>query len=207
MVDQTRLIAMAIAAFVLYYLYQEYGYMLNVKNAGTLNLLAGSDVEHETEMEQYVPKEKGQKHMVHPQIDEIQADDAYMNNVKSDELYKNNTNVLPNPQMSNNYSPQGNFSQLDCFPKDQLVAQDLLPRENAYNIWSESNPPTQGHLSNKNYIESGHHYGLNTQGSTLKNPNLQLRSDPHIPMRSVGPWSQSTYEADTNRRPFEIGGY
>ncbi len=126
-----------------------------------------------------------------------------------------NTNVLPYPQISNSSSLQGNFApsqqvnfaQLDCFPKDQLVAEDLLPREDAYNVWNQSNPPVQGHLSGKNFIESGHHYGLNTVGQSLKNANLQLRSDPLIPMRNVGPWQQSTIEADTNRRPFEIGGY
>ena len=58
---------------------------------------------------------------------------------------------------------------------------------------------------NRNLFESGHHAGLNTQSSTLKNANRQLRSDPLIPRRDVGPWSQSTIEADTNRRQFEIG--
>ena len=121
-----------------------------------------------------------------------------------------NTNVLPPPQMSNNHAPQGNyepavkhnFSQLDCFPKDQLVASDLLPPEGGF---AESNPAPQGHLMNRNLFESGHHAGLNTQSSTLKNANRQLRSDPLIPRRDVGPWSQSTIEADTNRRQFEIG--
>lgn len=126
-----------------------------------------------------------------------------------------NTNVLPYPQLSNttslqgNFTPSGqvNFTQLDCFPKDQLKAEDLLPREDAYNVWNQSNPPVQGHLSGKNFIESGHHYGINTVGQSLKNANLQIRSDPLIPMQNVGPWMQSTIEADTNRRPFEIGGY
>jgi hypothetical protein len=123
---------------------------------------------------------------------------------------KHNTNVLPNPQISNNYAPQGNFSpstshnfaQLDCFPKDQLVASDLLPTEGGF---AESNPAAPGHLMNRNLFESGHHSGLNTQSNTLKNANRQLRSDPLIPRRDVGPWSQSTYDGDTNRRPFEIG--
>jgi len=127
-----------------------------------------------------------------------------------DDVYQNNTNVLPHPQMSNNFSPQGNFepaaghnfAQLDCFPKDQLVASDLLPREGGF---SESNPAAQGQLMNRNLFESGHHAGLNTQSSTLKNANRQLRSDPLIPRVDVGPWHQSTYEADTNRRMFEIG--
>lgn len=127
-----------------------------------------------------------------------------------DDVYQNNPNVLPHPQISNNYSPQGqfdpnsahNFAQLDCFPKDQLMASDLLPPEGGF---SESNPATQGQLMNRNLFESGHHGGLNTQLSSLKNANRQLRSDPEIPRLDVGPWHQSTYEADTNRRSFEIG--
>lgn len=231
MPEQVNLIVLLVGAFVVYYLYQEYGHNLSnltIKNEGLLNLspeeeefadqyasqYASQAPQEQAEAEDYVATHE-QKQVNHSQIDNIAADEEYMKNVHQDELHKNNTNVLPNPQQSNNYSPQGNFqpsqqhdfSKLDCFPKDQLVAPDLLPREDSYNVWNASNPPAQGHLSNKNFTESGHHYGLNTQGSTLKNANTQLRSDPHIPMRAVGPWHQSTYEADTNRRALEIGGY
>jgi hypothetical protein len=148
------------------------------------------------------------KHMENSQFEEINT--KHMNAVRSDQVYKNNLNVLPPPQISNLYTAQGayqapstsNFAQLDCFPKDQLVSSDLLPRDGAF---EESNPQGQGHLSNRNFFESGYHAGLNTQSSTLKNANRQLRSDPIIPRKEVGPWSQSTYDADTNRRGFEIG--
>ena len=148
------------------------------------------------------------KHMENSQFREINTD--YMNAIHSDTLYKNNTNVLPPAQISNVYTAQGayeapgntNFAQLDCFPKDQLVSSDLLPREGGF---AESNPQGQGQLSNRNFFESGYHAGLNTQSNTLKNANQQIRSDPIIPRKDVGPWSQSTYDADTNRRPFEIG--
>jgi hypothetical protein len=126
-----------------------------------------------------------------------------------DDLYKNNPNVLPYPQISNNFASQGNFqptanySNLSCYPKDELNAADLLPKEGAF---ADSNPSPQGTLSNRNLFEAGHHAGLNTQLSSLRNANRQLRSDPLIPRVAVGPWSQSTYEADTNRREFEIGG-
>jgi hypothetical protein len=39
----------------------------------------------------------------------------------------------------------------------------------------------------------------------LKNPNLQLRSDPIIPKKEIGPWNQSTYEPDLMRVPLEVG--
>jgi hypothetical protein len=124
-----------------------------------------------------------------------------------DDVYKNNPNVLPYPQISNNFATQGDFqptaNYASCFPKDDLTASDLLPKEGAF---ADSNPSPQGTLSNRNLFEAGHHAGLNTQLSSLRNANRQLRSDPLIPRISVGPWSQSSYEADTNRREFEIGG-
>lgn len=130
---------------------------------------------------------------------------------------KNNTNVLPYPQISNNYAPQLDVSQTpsvtsehqqyapSCFPKDQLTAEELLPREDGYNTWQEVNPQSQGALTDQNFLESGHHFGINTVNQSLKNPNKQLRSDPVIPQVPVGPWQNSTYEPDTNRRFFEIG--
>lgn len=115
--------------------------------------------------------------------------------------------VLPHPQNSNNFASQGSFQPTanypGCYPKDELTASDLLPKEGAF---AESNPTPQGTLSNRNLFESGHHAGLNTQINSLRNANRQLRSDPLIPRVAVGPWGQSTYEADTNRREFEIGG-
>jgi hypothetical protein len=115
--------------------------------------------------------------------------------------------VLPRPQISSNFATQGNFQPAvtypGCFPKDEITATDLLPTEGAF---AESNPTPQGTLSNRNLFEAGHHAGLNTQINSLRNGNRQLRSDPLIPRVAVGPWAQSTYEADTNRREFEIGG-
>lgn len=131
---------------------------------------------------------------------------------------KQNTNVLPYPQISNNYAPQqaniaGQFQvktgaqpSLDCFPKDTVTPQELMPREDPYNTWSQVNPSPNGHLADRNFLESGHHFGIDTQSNSLRNGNMQLRSDPVIPQVPVGPWQQSTYSPDTNRRQFEVGG-
>jgi hypothetical protein len=43
-------------------------------------------------------------------------------------------------------------------------------------------------------------------GQTLRNANLQIRSEPPNPQVAVSPWLNSTIEPDINRRPFEIGG-
>ena len=56
-----------------------------------------------------------------------------------------------------------------------------------------------------NYLESGHHIGINTVGQSLKNANRQLRSEPANPRDSVSPWNQSTIEHDKYRKQLELG--
>lgn len=95
----------------------------------------------------------------------------------------------------------------DCFPKDRLTADDLLPKDAANTKWAQVNPAGQGDVKDQNYLSAGYMIGINTVGSSLKNPNLQIRSEPVIPKVSVGPFLNSTYEAsDVLRRPLEIGG-
>ena len=99
----------------------------------------------------------------------------------------------------------GNQFPSDCFPKDQLTPSELLPGD-ANSKWAQSVPAGQGELGDQNFLTSGHHVGVNTVGQTLRNANRQLRSEPPNPQVKVSPWLQTTIEADTNRRPLEIGG-
>ena len=91
----------------------------------------------------------------------------------------------------------------DCFPKDQLTPQELLPTD-TNSMWAQVNPAGQGNIGDNNLLTAGHHVGVNTVGQTLRNANLQLRSEPPNPQMKVSPWMQSTIEPDTNRRPMEI---
>jgi cell division protein FtsL len=81
---------------------------------------------------------------------------------------------------------------------------DLLPKQ-TNNEWSSMNPVTAD-LKNINLLSAGANYGINTVGSSLRNPNLQLRSEPIIPKTNAGPWNNTTIEADTHRRALEIDG-
>ena len=83
---------------------------------------------------------------------------------------------------------------------------ELLPTD-ANSQWAALNPVNmnQGSILNGDMLQAGYHIGLDTIGQTLKNPNLQLRSDPIIPKQEVGPWNQSTYEPDYGRIPLEVG--
>ena len=66
--------------------------------------------------------------------------------------------------------------------------------------------PVTPDLKNINLLNAGANYGINTVGSSLRNPNLQLRSEPIIPKVNIGPWNNTTIEADTFRRSLEIDG-
>jgi hypothetical protein len=83
---------------------------------------------------------------------------------------------------------------------------ELLPTD-ANSQWAALNPVNmnQGSILNGDMLQAGYHIGLDTIGQTLKNANLQLRSDPIIPKQDVGPWNQSTYEPDYGRIPLEVG--
>jgi hypothetical protein len=98
-----------------------------------------------------------------------------------------------------------NDPTLSSFPRDQLTAQDLLPKDQQSSLWAQSYPEGQGNLQDKNFLQSGFHVGINSVGNSLRNANLQLRSEPPNPQVLVSPWAQSTIAPDTNRRYFEVG--
>ncbi len=106
---------------------------------------------------------------------------------------------------NNSFGLNGNQYSKDCFPKDQLSPGELLPGD-ANSKWAQVNPSGQGELGDQNFLSAGYHVGVNTVGQTLRNPNLQLRSEPPNPQMKVSPWLQTTIEPDSNRRPMEIGG-
>jgi len=82
--------------------------------------------------------------------------------------------------------------------------QDLLPHDQN-SQWAALNPVAQGNIAAPDLLQAGYHIGLDTIGQTLRNANLQERSDPIIPKSAVGPWNQSTIEPDLGRVPLEVG--
>jgi len=90
----------------------------------------------------------------------------------------------------------------------QAVANpsDLLPKD-SNSQWSALNPNSMngGDILMPDLLQAGYHIGLDTIGQTLRNPNLQLRSDPIINKADIGPWNQSTIEPDYGRVPLELG--
>lgn len=98
----------------------------------------------------------------------------------------------------------GHYLPNQCFPKDVLSASDLLPKD-ADSKYAQINPSGQGSIINANVLTAGFHTGINTVGSTNRNANQQLRSEPPNPQVKVSPWNQTTIEPDLIRKPLEIG--
>ena len=116
------------------------------------------------------------------------------------------SNEVPKPLMTDDEDPTKNNSRpADCFPKDHLDPKDLLPSD-ATTKWAQTNPTGSGKIGDQNFLNAGYHTGINTVGQTLRNANMQLRSDPPNPQVQVSPWLQTTINPDTNRKPMEIGG-
>ena len=91
-----------------------------------------------------------------------------------------------------------------CTRQQVANPAQLLPRDNN-NEFSKMNPMGAGDVANVSLLKAGYHIGINTVGQSLRNANLQLRSEPANPQLKVGPWNTSTIGPDFNRRPLEIG--
>jgi len=81
---------------------------------------------------------------------------------------------------------------------------DLLPRD-SNNQWGSLNPAGSGDLQGQNLLSATFLTGIDTIGNTMKNANLQLRSEYPNPQLNVGPWNQSTIAPDLMRTPLELG--
>ena len=90
-----------------------------------------------------------------------------------------------------------------CYPRDQLTPSELLPKD-PNSVWAQQNPMGTGSLKGKNFLSAGALIGVNTVGQSMRNANLQLRSEPPNPQVPVSVFYNSTIEPDTNRRDLEI---
>ena len=84
---------------------------------------------------------------------------------------------------------------------------ELLPKGGDNSQWSVVSPSGQGELSNINLLKAGYHSGINTVGTSLRNANLQLRSETPNPQIYNGPWNMSTitHDAIGQRPSLELG--
>ena len=120
-------------------------------------------------------------------------------------MYVNDYSVMKTVDVSNMEDGQGQGAAQDVpqepttVSSNSLNPMDLLPKD------TNANHPVLNDLNNNipDVLPVGHHLGAVSQ--SLRNANLQVRSDPEITKVDVGPWHQSTIEADLARVPLELG--
>ena len=132
------------------------------------------------------------------------ADGMHSGNNTNHEIPMQHPLVPPNVGGNVSSSAVQPVSQGGYTAQNVVNPTDLLPVDQN-SQWASLNPVNQGNPITPDLLQAGYHIGLDTIGQSLKNPNLQLRSDPYIPKAPVGPWNQSTYEPDLMRVPLEVG--
>lgn len=112
-------------------------------------------------------------------------------------------NGSANASIANSASSAKNVNDM-VMNKPTSNPSDLLPKDSNQS-WSNLNPVSSD-LKGVNLLNAQQMVGINTQGSSLRNANLQLRSEPANPrMNTNCPWNNSTIEEDKFRKPLEIG--
>jgi hypothetical protein len=91
-----------------------------------------------------------------------------------------------------------------CSQQAVVDPRQLLPKD-SNNSFSKMNPGGAGDIQNVSLLKAGYHIGINTVGQSLRNANLQLRSEPANPQVNIGPWNQTTIGPDLARRALEVG--
>ena len=135
------------------------------------------------------------------------------NNINTDFIESGIGNLQGSDSLGNEaYDSVENSSKLltpsdsqTCYNKDRLTSADLLPKDGGNSKWAQINPASSGDVRDQNYLTAGYHIGVNTVGQSLRNANLQLRSEIPNPQVPVSPWMISTIEPDVRPVSFEIG--
>ena len=115
---------------------------------------------------------------------------------------------VPEPSYSENVNYSGaNGITTNTYgiKNKQLDDPSMLLPNDSNSQWASVNPQGDGMLKNVNLLQAGSLVGINTVGSSLRNANLQLRSEPPNPQGNVGPWNNSSIEPDFVRKPLELG--
>jgi hypothetical protein len=141
---------------------------------------------------------------------------GYESNVVMPEQYKQQSSgnmgvMASNPAGQNEVFASANGVQTSmpgipssCSQPNIQNPAELLPKD-TNSQWAQLNPAGKGELANVNLLKAGYHIGIDSVGQTLRNANLQIRSEPPNPQLYVGPWNLSTIEPDFMRPPLELG--
>lgn len=121
------------------------------------------------------------------------------------ENFATESNLVPQMNIEETDRPQIAEAELleERDERPDIEASELLPKDEN-TIWDQVNPRAgKGTVAYKNFLEAGNMFGVDTQGSSLRNANQQIRSEPLIKQMDISPWQQSTIDPDTWRKPLE----
>jgi hypothetical protein len=113
-------------------------------------------------------------------------------------LQANPTDPEPTPVVT------GSPTQGDTITMPPMTTSvDLLPKPSS-GVESEFGEfaPTKA-LEAQNFIDATKVIGVDTVGSSLRNASYDLRRSPTIPRTNIGPWQQSTTDADLYRKSLD----
>jgi hypothetical protein len=131
---------------------------------------------------------------------------ALVSNENNDSLPDNvkavNNNIFQNSYGSVSGISSGQSVPENCVKRENIDPNSLLPESND-GSFDLSNLPSSSQNPNMLSITGSNLIGGTSQ--VLRNPNLQVRSEPPNPRVDVGPWQNTTIEPDLSRISFEIG--
>ena len=128
------------------------------------------------------------------------------NSNKKNKAYNNQgqSQIMPaSENQTDEFASTSGAQQMTAGSCNVSNPSDLLPKSGG--DWASLNPTGKGDLANVNLLKAGYHIGIDTIGQTLRNANLQIRSETPNPQMSVGPWNQSTITPDFMRPSLELG--
>lgn len=109
---------------------------------------------------------------------------------------QNNDKFAPVDETRGNLASYGGGDKKKYTPEELFKVDKLLPQE-VPKDWFEVMPePIK--VKNRHLINVTRPVGINTIGTSLKNPSYDIRGCPAAPKFVVSPWLQSSYEPDLN---------
>lgn len=88
------------------------------------------------------------------------------------------------------------------YSETKLTASELLPKGGLGASWSAVNPSSMGDLKGQNFLDAGYHTNTAVAGvsQTNRNASWDVRSEDPNPQAKVGPFLNTTIEANPFKR-------
>jgi hypothetical protein len=106
-----------------------------------------------------------------------------------------------NAQPSENLQGRHPSSQ-STYSESKLTASELLPKGELGASWAAVNPSSMGDLKGQNFLDAGYHTNTAVAGvsQTNRNASWDVRSEQPNPQTKVGPFLNTTIEANPFKR-------